>query len=245
MILSRIRPVSTGRTKKNLLFVSRDGRRRSKPLAPHEGCLSPLTLRERPGDPTPSGGYDATMSATLDSNDALLVVDVQRDFCPGGALAVPEGDQVVPVLNRWIDHARQRGAAIAASCDWHPPAHVSFDSQGGPWPEHCVARSEGAEFHPELQLPEEAIVIKKGIRPDADAYSAFDQTELAAMLKDRGVQRVWIGGLALDVCVRASALDAVEHGFETHLISDACRAVEPGHRAAALDELREAGVVIE
>ena len=187
------------------------------------------------------------MQQKLSQHDALLVVDVQNDFCPGGALAVPEGDQVVPVLNDWIRAARESGVPVVASRDWHPAGHCSFAEQGGPWPVHCVQDTEGAAFHPELELPDDALVISKGRSPERDNYSAFDDTGLADMLRERGVERVWVGGLAQDVCVRATVLDACDAGFETHLIADATRPVdvEPGDGERALEAMRAAGARIE
>ena len=184
----------------------------------------------------------------LSSSDALLIVDVQRDFCPGGALAVPDGDAVVPVLNQWIDAARDAGAAIFASRDWHPPDHVSFQEQGGPWPSHCVAETPGASFHPDLVLPESTTVIDKGTDSGHEAYSAFEGTDLAARLDAAGIERLWVGGLALDYCVRASVLDARRlAGLPVHLILSATRAVDvqPGDGARALGDMRSAGAVTE
>jgi nicotinamidase/pyrazinamidase len=175
----------------------------------------------------------------MNSNDALLLVDIQRDFCPGGALPVERGSDVVPVLNRWIDAARQCGARIVASRDWHPPDHTSFQDRGGPWPQHCVQDSEGAEFHPDLKIPEDAKIVSKGLRPDGDNCSAFDRTPLADELRHSGVHRIFLGGLAQDVCVRRTALDARQLGFEVHLITDALSAQE-GERA--LREMQQAGV---
>lgn len=187
------------------------------------------------------------MQQKLSQHDALLVVDVQNDFCPGGALAVPEGDQVVPVLNEWIRAAGEAGVPVVASRDWHPAGHCSFAEQGGPWPVHCVQDTEGAAFHPDLGLPADALVISKGQAPERDNYSAFDDTGLADMLRERGVERVWVGGLAQDVCVRATVLDACEAGFETHLVADATRPVdvEPGDGERALEAMRAAGARIE
>ncbi len=187
------------------------------------------------------------MAERLEQGDALLIVDLQNDFCPGGSLAVPEGDQVVPVLNRWIEAARETRLPIYASRDWHPENHVSFADRGGPWPPHCVQDTQGAAFHPDLKLPEEAVVISKGTDPDRDQYSALDDTGLGARMRQDGVRRVWAGGLAQDVCVRASVLDAAEEGFEVHLILPATRAVDvnPGDGDRALEEMREAGAVIE
>ena len=184
----------------------------------------------------------------LRASDALLIVDVQRDFCPGGALAVPDGDAVVPVLNQWIDAARDAGAAIFASRDWHPPDHVSFQEQGGSWPAHCVAETDGAAFHADLALPKSATVIDKGIDAGHEAYSAFEGTDLAAELRAAGIERLWVGGLALDYCVRASVLDARRIArLPVHLILSATRAVEvqPGDGSRALDDMRSAGAVTE
>ncbi|NIR59870.1 MAG: nicotinamidase [Gammaproteobacteria bacterium] len=182
---------------------------------------------------------------SLREGDALLVVDVQNDFCPGGALAVPDGDQVVPVLNAWVAEAERKGVPIYVSRDWHPAGHVSFKEQGGPWPVHCVQDTDGAEFHPDLRVPADAIKVTKGTRFDQDQYSTFDQTGLGEELRRRGIGRLWIGGLAQDVCVRASALDAAKAGFEVHVIEDATRAISEESGAEAAEEMREAGVRVE
>jgi len=181
----------------------------------------------------------------LNSNDALLIVDVQKDFCPGGALPVAEGDTIVPVLNRWIEAAQQKGAKIVASRDWHPPKHCSFEEQGGQWPEHCVQDTAGAEFHPDLRLPPEAEIISKGMRPDQDNYSAFDRTPLADELRHQGVERIFVGGLALDVCVRESALDARKGGFEVHLIRDGAKPIDDAAGAKAIEDMRAAGIFVD
>ncbi len=183
----------------------------------------------------------------MQRGDALLIVDVQKDFCPGGALAVPEGDEVVPVLNQWIAEALAQGISVFASRDWHPSNHISFKERGGPWPPHCVQGSEGAVFHPELRLPANTEIVSKAQTPDQDSYSAFGGTGLAVSLRRAGVKRLWMGGLAQDYCVRASALDAIKEGFEVHLIVDATRAVNvhPGDGQNALDEIRQAGGTLE
>ncbi len=181
----------------------------------------------------------------LQTGDALVVVDVQNDFCPGGALPIDRGDEVVSVLNRWIAQAERLGIPVVASRDWHPPKHRSFKPQGGQWPVHCVAETEGAAFHPELKLPEDATIITKGDRSDRDQYSAFDATGLAGALRERGVKRVFVGGLAEDVCVRATALDAVLAKFDTHLIVGATRPVTVEGGKNALAEMREAGVTTD
>lgn len=183
-------------------------------------------------------------SERLDAKDALIVVDVQRDFCPGGSLPIPDGDAVVPVLNGWIARAKKAGVPIFASRDWHPPEHLSFAPAGGPWPVHCVQGSEGAAFHPDLRLPAGVVIVTKGDRTDKDQYSAFDETGLAAELRRRGVERVWIGGLAEDVCVRATALDAVREGFATQLIAHGSRPVTEAGGEAALADMRAAGVAV-
>lgn len=187
------------------------------------------------------------MVTNLRPGDALLIIDVQNDFCPGGSLAVPEGDRVVPVLNRWIADAVAAGIPVYASRCWHPRGHVSFRSRGGPWPPHCVQGSPGAAFHPALQLPAGTPIITKGADLDRDNYSDFYETDLAERLRRDGVRRLFVGGLALDYCVRATVLDGLKEGFEVHLIRAGTRAVEvePGDGDRALAEIGAAGAVIE
>lgn len=181
----------------------------------------------------------------LNRDDALLIVDVQNDFCPGGALPVDRGDTIVPILNRWIRAASQRGAVVVASRDWHPEGHVSFEARGGPWPRHCVQQTEGARFHPELDLPDDVHLVSKGQHQDQDQYSAMAGTGLAEHLRRAGVHRVFVGGLAQDVCVWATVLDARAEGFEVHLIEDATRGVDPREAKRAMKDMRRAGVVID
>jgi len=173
--------------------------------------------------------------------DALIVVDVQNDFCPGGALAVPDGDRVVPVLNALL---RRAGLLAVATRDWHPPDHCSFVTQGGPWPVHCVAGTPGAEFHPYLDRGQIGHVVSKATARDAEAYSGFQGTDLAAFLRGRGVRRLFVGGLATDYCVKATALDGRTEGFEVFLLTDAIRAVvvKPGDGDRAIAEMQAAGV---
>jgi nicotinamidase/pyrazinamidase len=180
----------------------------------------------------------------LQKGDGLLLVDVQNDFCPGGALPVPEGDRVVPVLNRWLAASREFGCPVYASRDWHPARHLSFREQGGDWPPHCLQDSEGARFHPDLQLPDDVVKVTKGVRFDQDQYSVLDQTGLATQLQRDGVRRLWVGGLALDVCVRASVLDALSAGLSVMLLADATRAVSADKAAQVLAELQGAGAEI-
>jgi nicotinamidase/pyrazinamidase len=181
----------------------------------------------------------------LRSGDALIVVDVQIDFCPGGALPIERGDEVVPVLNRWITAAADAALPICASRDWHPRHHLSFRESGGEWPVHCVQDSPGARFHPELRLPVDTLVVTKGVRFDRDQYSAFDETGLATELRKRGVRRVWVGGLAQDVCVRATVLDASHERFDAIVIGDAMRPVTRAGGERANDEMRQAGACFE
>jgi nicotinamidase/pyrazinamidase len=187
----------------------------------------------------------AEAAREIKAGDALIIVDVQNDFCPGGALAITDGDQVAGVLNAWIAVALEKHAVIYASRDWHTTEHLSFSAWGGPWPPHCVEDTPGAEFHRQLNLPADVCVITKGDRSDKDQYSAFDETGLAHDLRRRGVRRVWIGGLALDVCVMATALDAVREGFETHVILHACRPVTVEGGRETVKTLRKANVFID
>ena len=182
------------------------------------------------------------------NHSALLMVDVQNDFCPGGALPVPDGHRVVASLNRYIDDAVARGMAIYASRDWHPSVTSHFKPYGGIWPIHCVQGSEGARLHPDLRLPSGATVISKGEQADSAGYSAFegrtsDGTLLLPELRNRGITRLYVGGLATDYCVKHSVLDALEAGLKVTVLEDAVAGVdvEPGDSARALDEMREKG----
>ncbi len=185
------------------------------------------------------------MTVRLKPGDALLIVDVQNDFLPGGALAVPHGDQVIAPLNDYIHRFRAAGLPIFASRDWHPPNHCSFKAQGGPWPPHCIQDSEGARFAPTLELPENAYIVSKATRAEEEAYSAFQGTELAPQLRDMGIRRLFIGGLATDYCVKHTVLDALNEGFTVYLLTDAIRAVDlqPGDGERAIDEMLAAGAL--
>ncbi|NHW99387.1 bifunctional nicotinamidase/pyrazinamidase [Pseudomonas koreensis] len=192
---------------------------------------------------------------------ALLVIDVQNDFIPGGQLAVPEGDQIVPLINRLGGLFKQ----VVIAQDWHPSGHASFASSHPGrqpyeviqlpygeqvlWPEHCVQGTAGAEFHPGLDLPHAQLIIRKGCNPDIDSYSAFLEadrhttTGLAGYLKERGIDTVYMVGLALDFCVMFSALDARAAGFNAFVVLDACRAIDrDGSLAAAMERMQTAGV---
>lgn len=153
------------------------------------------------------------------------MVDVQHDFCPGGALAIREGDQVVSVLNDYIARFVPKGASFFATRDWHPMHHVSFKERKGSWPAHCVQGTKGADFHRDLKLPFGVEVISKAFLTEKDAYSGFEGTELLARLNSKGMKKVFIGGLATDYCVKHTVLDSLRYGFETFLLLDAVRGV--------------------
>lgn len=179
---------------------------------------------------------------------ALLVVDVQNDFCAGGALAVPQGDRVIDPINRLLAACAAAHTAVFASRDWHPIGSSHFVGRGGRWPVHCVADTPGAAFHPQLRLPNATAVVSKGQALDSDGYSAFDGTlpageTLEAALNERNVGHVTVCGLATDYCVRASVLDARTRGFGVSVVREAIAAVnlQPGDETEALDEMRAAG----
>lgn len=179
---------------------------------------------------------------TIGPGDALLLVDVQCDFLPGGALAVPEGDRIVPVLNAWIARFAHARRPVFATRDWHPPRHCSFAPRG-PWPVHCVAGTAGAALAPALQVPGDAVVVDKAQDAERDAYSGFAGTALGDLLRAAGVRRVFVGGLATEYCVLHTVEDALAHGFAAVLIVDGVRAVDlhPGDGAAAIEHLRSLG----
>jgi nicotinamidase/pyrazinamidase len=197
----------------------------------------------------------------MTESDVLLVVDVQNDFMPSGALAVPHGDEVVPIVNRLA----QRFRNVALTQDWHPPGHVSFASSHPGrqpferialgygeqilWPDHCVQGSDGAAFHRDLAIPHAQLVVRKGYHPDVDSYSTFVEadgrhtTGLAGYLRERGIGHVYLCGLATDFCVAWSAVDARKAGFQVTVIEDACRAIDAGGSlAVAVRDLAAAGV---
>ena len=176
--------------------------------------------------------------------DGLVLVDVQVDFCPGGALPIAGGDRVVPILNEWIQAAGAKDVPIYASRDYHPIHHMSFKEQGGPWPPHCIQDTAGAKFHPALRLPDSTVIITKGVRFDQDQNSAFDQTGLAVQLRRDGIRRLIVGGLALDVCVLATVLDALKAGFSVTVIEGGTRPVTPEGGKEALARMNAAGAEI-
>ena len=178
--------------------------------------------------------------------DALIVVDVQEDFLPGGALGVPHGNGVVAPLNRLIDAWSERGLPVYVTRDWHPPNHCSFAAQGGPWPEHCVAGTPGAEFAPELHIPAGTTIVSKATNAQDEAYSVFKGTGLLQQLQAAGVKRVVLGGLATDYCVRFSGVDARAAGLDVVILQDAVCAVDvhTGDGERALRELAAAGAAM-
>ena len=177
-----------------------------------------------------------------DKKRALLVVDVQNDFCPGGTLAVADGDQVVSPLNKLIEEFLERGEPVFKSRDWHPTQTKHFQAYGGAWPVHCVQNTKGAEFHPDLIDDKDIRIVSKGLG-DTDCYSAFDETDLELQLHRLGVEEVWVGGLATDYCVKSTVLDALEKGFRVKALENAMRAVDvkPGDGDRAIAEMRAAG----
>jgi len=179
---------------------------------------------------------------------ALCIIDVQNDFCFGGALAVPEGDEVVPVLNKYIDFFVKNNLPVFASRDWHPDKTKHFKTYGGLWPEHCVQNTKGAQFHPQLQLPEHAIIISAGLNPDEDGYSVFEGVDskgigFSKVLKEFNVEELYIGGLATDYCVKHSVLDALKSGFKVYVLMDAVKGVNinPDDSENAIKEMLDSG----
>lgn len=177
---------------------------------------------------------------------AIILVDIQNDFCPAGALAVSGGDSIVNPSNKLIQKFVSENLPVVFTRDWHPADHSSFTDNGGIWPSHCVAGTPGADFHPDLLLPESALIFSKAVTAERDAYSGFEGTTLDAELKTAGVDELVICGLATDYCVKNTALDAVNLGYRVELAADCIRAVDvnPGDGDAAIDEMRKAGIII-
>lgn len=186
----------------------------------------------------------------MEKSSALLIVDVQNDFCPDGSLPVPDGDAVVPVLNRYIAVFREKGLPVFASRDWHPEQSSHFKAFGGIWPRHCVQESPGAEFHSGLELPEDAIILSKGMDPQRDDYSALQAitpqgTPFARLLKEMGISAIYVGGLATDYCVKETVLEGLREGFLVVLLLDAVRGVDlaPGDSKRAVEDMVKGGAV--
>jgi nicotinamidase/pyrazinamidase len=178
----------------------------------------------------------------------LLVVDMQIDFCPGGSLAVPGGDTIIPLINRYIELFHQQGTPVFATRDWHPPVTTHFRQYGGLWPPHCMQWSDGARLHPDLRLPVNVIIVSKGMDPEKDNYSALQAKlesglSLAEQFSISEVKQIYICGLATDYCVKETALDALKEGYAVTVLKDAAKGVElqPGDSVRALEEISEAG----
>jgi nicotinamidase/pyrazinamidase len=182
------------------------------------------------------------LTLAIDKSTALVVVDIQNDFCPGGALAVSNGDKVVPALNKYIQLFRKAGAPIFYTRDWHPQDHSSFKAQGGPWPPHCVQGTDGAKFHPDLIPPALGEVISKADEKD-EAYSFFQGTDMAERLRRQGITTLLVGGLATDYCVRETVLDGLKFGFRVYHLGDASKGVnvKPDDSDKALQEMMSKG----
>ena len=184
----------------------------------------------------------------MKSKKALLIVDVQNDFCPGGALGVPEGDKIVPAINKYIKIFSNKKLPIFATRDWHPVRTKHFKDFGGVWPVHCIQNTRGAAFHPELKLPKEAIFLYKGLDPQKDSYSAFEAEDekglnFLNLLKIFGVKEIFVSGLATDYCVKFSTRDAVKQGFKVKILMDAIKGVnlKPGDSENAMKEMVRLG----
>jgi nicotinamidase/pyrazinamidase len=184
----------------------------------------------------------------MQGSDALILIDVQNDFCPGGALPVAQGDQVVPALNRYIEKFTQEKLPIFLTRDWHPEKTKHFKAYGGLWPPHCIQGTKGAEFRADLVLPKDAVIVSAGMAPDEEGYSGFEGKDekgvsLADLLHRAAVKRIFVGGLATDYCVKHTVLDGLKHGFAVTLLRDAVRGVElaPGDSVRAVEEMVDAG----
>ncbi len=186
------------------------------------------------------------MRVKITDRDALIVVDMQKDFMPGGALPVPEGDKIIPILNEYIKLFEEKGLPVFFTRDWHPPNHISFKGHGGIWPPHCVQNTEGAKFHEELYIPRDnKFIISKGTSQDFDAYSGFQGTILESLLRERGVRRIFVGGVATDYCVKNTVIGGINLGFEAIVLEDAIKGVDvnPGDVERAVDEMLSKGAV--
>lgn len=185
-----------------------------------------------------------SLKISITNKSALLIVDMQKDFCEGGALPVTGCNALVPIINDYIVSFVSKKRPVIASRDWHPPNHKSFKDRGGPWPPHCVQETKGAEFHEGLKLPNDTIVISKAFLPDKEAYSAFDGTELHYILNKLGINRLFICGVATEYCVKATALDAVALGYQTILLVDAVAGVNSRDAEEAIKEMLSKGVIL-
>lgn len=191
------------------------------------------------------GAHGIRMKTRLQSGDALIIVDMQNDFLPGGSLPVAAGKKIIPVINQYIVNFQSRGLPIVATRDWHPENHCSFESNGGPWPSHCVAHTEGAAFPAALELPDNATIISKATTQEKDAYSAFSGTQLNEMLQSRNIKRLFVSGLATEYCVLSTVEDAIRLRYKTFILTDAVCAInqQPDDGRNALLKMQRIGVV--
>ena len=178
----------------------------------------------------------------MQTKKALLVVDIQNDFCPGGALGVRKGDQIIPTVNKYVDLFLKNQFPVFVSRDWHPENSKHFKESGGPWPAHCVKNTKGAEFHPDFQVPDDAIILSKGTDPDMDGYSVFDAHDLENkpfidLLKKMGIDELYIAGIATDYCVRMTSLDAFKNSYKVNVLTDAIKGVDEQDSKHAIDEI--------
>ena len=187
------------------------------------------------------------MKVKINDFDALIVVDMQNDFMPGGALPVPEGDKIIPVLNEYIKLFESKGNPVFFTRDWHPENHISFKGYGGIWPPHCVQDTKGAEFHPDLHIPSDnKFIISKGYSRDFDAYSGFQGTVLNELLKERGIKRIFVGGVATDYCVKNTVIGGLNLGYETFVLEDGIKGVNvnPEDSEKAIDHMLSKGAIL-
>lgn len=185
------------------------------------------------------------MKVKLTDKDALVVVDMQNDFMPYGVLPVPEADKIVPIINEYIQKFEDKGLAVFFTRDWHPKDHISFKGYGGVWPPHCIAETEGAKFHPNLRIPKDnKFIISKGTSKDFDAYSGFQGTILESLLKERGIKRLFICGVATDFCVKNTLIGAINLGFETFLLEDGIKGVFEDSSEKAIELMLTKGAIL-
>jgi nicotinamidase/pyrazinamidase len=191
--------------------------------------------------------HDTTLSNAADpqhlirDTDALVVIDMQNDFSPGGSCPIADLDAVVPIINQWIDDAQRRGCPVIATRDWHPDNHITFEGRGGDLPPHCVQGTRGVDFHPLLSLPQDAIIISKCEDAENASHSAFTDPHFADRLQQLGVERLLVAGVAEEHAVRETCLDAIAAGFDVHLVPGATKPLNPTNAAAAIMELKQAG----
>lgn len=189
-------------------------------------------------------GLSLLTKIKLSKTDALIIIDVQNDFLSGGSLPIPKGEEIIPILNIYISIFKRSHGKVFATRDWHPANHLGFLEFGGIWPPHCIHNTDGAKFHPNLKLPPNVIIISKATKPDKEAYSGFEGTNLLAKLQKEQIKRVFIGGLATEYCVKNTILDALKFGFISNFLSDASRGINSseGDVQKAIDSMQNFGV---